>query len=73
MSPMDLAPISIQPGRGARRPMARAQVLVQVKFMGLPIDETPGDARFERRAPDAGGLLSRFISRVIGRLAAARP
>ena len=62
---MQLAPIPIQSGRGARHPGARAQVLVQVKFMGMPLECEPEPALW---AP-----VSRFISRVIGRLVAARP
>ncbi|HEY2628168.1 MAG TPA: hypothetical protein VGI57_03540 [Usitatibacter sp.] len=59
---MQLIPIPIQSGRSARRPSAREQMLVQVKFMGLPV---PGE-------PEPG-VISRFISRVIGCLVAARP
>lgn len=62
---MQLVPIPIQSGRGSQRPVARAQVLSQVKFMGLPFEVEPEPAPW---AP-----ISRFLSRVIGRLVAARP
>jgi len=65
MFSMELAPIPIESGRGTPRLAARTQVLVQVKFMGLPLPCEP--------EPVAEGLFSRFISRVIGRLVAARP
>ena len=58
---MQLAPI--QAGHSARHPTARQQMLVQVKFMGLPLQEEP----------EVVHPFSRFIFRVIGRLVAARP
>ena len=74
MDSMELAPIPIRSGPLASRPMARAQVMAQVKFMGLPLDGEPQVALWETRARDrAGGPVWRFVSRVIGCLVAARP
>jgi hypothetical protein len=74
MFSMQLAPIPIQPGRSARRPNAREQMLVQVRFMGLPLQDEPEAALWGRRPEGRGGSpMSRFLSRVIGYLVAARP
>jgi hypothetical protein len=73
MFSMQLAPIPIQSGTDSRRHAARAQVLVQVKFMGLPLPDEPEAALWGRRAEGRGGPVSRFISRVLDRLVAARP
>lgn len=70
---MQLAPIPIQSGRGPRRSGERHQLMVQVKFMGLPLEGEPEAALWGRRDPGSGGPVSRFISRVIGCLVAARP
>ena len=42
----------------------------RVKFIGLPLEMEPGVALRGQHAP---GGVARFISRVIGCLAAARP
>jgi hypothetical protein len=73
MFSMELAPIPIQSSRGNRRPSAREQMLVQVKFMGLPLQGEPEPALWGRRSEGRGSPVSRFIFRVIGRLVAARP
>ncbi|HUL55573.1 MAG TPA: hypothetical protein VLT60_01155 [Usitatibacter sp.] len=70
---MELAPIPIQSGNPSRGHVARAQALAQVKFMGLPLQGEPDAAPWGRPAPGRGSPVSRFISRVIGRLVAARP
>ena len=69
MPSMDLATAS---ATASTRHSARAQRIVRVKFVGMPVRETePEAARGETRA--SGGAFSRFLSRVLGRLAAARP
>jgi hypothetical protein len=60
MLSMELARISTQP---------RAKALGQVKFMMLPL---PVEVECEPQ-PALEGSFFRFISRVIGRLVAARP
>ena len=70
---MELAPIPIRSGHPPRGPASRAQVLAQVKFMGLPLQGEPEAALWGRPASGRGSPVSRFISRVIGRLVAARP
>jgi len=69
---MDLAPIPIPTVVEARqRGIVRGERLVRVKFVGLPPQGVPGDARGETRAPGRG--LVGYLLRVIGRLVAARP
>jgi hypothetical protein len=55
--------------------IVRGQRLARVKFVALPmVDETPGNML--RGACIPGGLgcaIREFVSRVIGRLVAARP
>jgi hypothetical protein len=60
MFTMKLASIPIDPGCADARRLARAGRLVQVKFVGMP-------------SPPARSGFQRFLSRVIGCLAAARP
>jgi hypothetical protein len=48
----------------------RAQRVGRVKFVGLPLDIEPAVAPRGQRLP---GAMARFLSRVIGCLAAARP
>ncbi len=69
---MELAPIPIQSGRNARPLCARGQMRVRVKFLGLLVQAEPEVALWERR-PEGGNSVFRLISRVIGRLVAARP
>jgi len=57
---MNLAPIPIDSGYADPRRRERAGRMVRVKFMGMP-------------PPPRRGGFHRFISRVIGCLAAARP
>lgn len=67
---MDLVTAPAAPA--SARHSARAQRMVRVKFVGMPVRETePEAACGEMRA--SGGAVSRFLSRVFGRLAAARP
>jgi hypothetical protein len=83
---MDLAPATAAAGPASGRCIARANRLVRVKFIALPVEPTPGDALRETCAsggsseaeagghPGAGrGPIIHFIFRVIGRLVAARP
>ena len=70
---MDLIPATAgidAPGRC----IVRAQRLVRVKFVALPVEPPPGNALRETRFPGGcGAAIHRFLSRVIGRLVAARP
>ena len=54
--------------------IVRGQRLARVKFVALPMDALPGDPLREAGAPGwrAPPILE-FVSRVIGRLVAARP
>jgi len=60
MFTMKLAPIPIEPGRADVRRLERAGRLVRVKFVGMA-------------PPPERGAFHRFLSRVMGCLAAARP
>jgi hypothetical protein len=61
--------------------IVRGQRLARVKFVALPVDGMPGDAREALRLGECRGRLFpggaapyfTFLSRVIGRLVAARP
>jgi len=72
---MDLAPIPIPTVVEARqRGIVRGERLLRVKFVGLPPQGVPGDARGETRAPGRVRRgLAGYLLRVIGRLVAARP
>lgn len=73
---MDIAPIPVMAGPAAReRCIVRGERLVRVKFVGLALQGEPGVASGETRASGRGkgGFVARLISRVIGRLVAARP
>ena len=69
---MDLIPAMA--GMNESRGIVRGARIARVKFVALPIETTPGNALREARIP--GGpvtAIRHFISRVIGRLVAARP
>ena len=67
---MDFAPIPLIAAPAAReRCIVRGERLVRVKFVGLPIQGAPEVASGETRTSGLWG----HISRVIGRLVAARP
>ncbi len=71
---MDLAPV-IANRPASNRCDARARCMVRVKFVSFsPVEEEPASvpeaALWGQRA---SGVVSRFLSRVIGRLVAARP
>ena len=72
---MDFAPaIATRPA--SNRCDARARCMVRVKFVSLgPVEVEP--ARVEPEAAPwgrrASGRVARFLSRVVGRLVAARP
>jgi hypothetical protein len=73
---MDIASFPIDSGTAAReRCIVRGQRLVHVKFIGLQEQGVPEVASGETRASGRAsqGVVSRLISRVIGRLVAARP
>ena len=75
---MDLAPATAAAGLASGRCIARANRLVRVKFVGMPVEPAPEDALRETCASEgcagAGrGPILEFIFRVIGRLVAARP
>ena len=73
MVPMDLAPATASAGPPADRRVARAKCMVRVKFIGMPIREMePEVAHRETRASGMGQVFA-FLSRVLGRLVAARP
>jgi hypothetical protein len=70
MGVMDLAPIPLIAAQAAReRCIVRGERLVRVKFIGLPAEGMLEVASGETRASGLWGN----ISRVIGRLVAARP
>lgn len=69
---MDIVRIPVMAGPAAReRCIVRGERLVRVKFVGLAHQGEPEAASGETRA--SGGRFTRLISRVIGRLVAARP
>ena len=74
---MDLAPATASASPASDRCMARAKCIVRVKFVGMPIREMAPEVTREladARHPRAGGgPILRFLTRVIGRLVAARP
>jgi hypothetical protein len=54
--------------------IVRGQRLARVKFVALPmVDETPGNMLRGACIPGGLGAIREFVSRVIGRLVAARP
>jgi hypothetical protein len=77
---MDLIPATAGVDASGRC-IVRGQRLARVKFVALPIEATPGNVL--REAPRLGECWGRlfpgvdairsFLSRVIGRLVAARP
>lgn len=70
---MDLIPATAGIDASGRC-IVRAQRLVRVKFVALPVETPPGNALREARFPGGGwSAIRRFASRVIGRLVAARP
>jgi hypothetical protein len=68
-APMEVIPAPAALNASSRRPH-RALRVGRVKFVGLPMEIEPGVALRGQRAP---GMVARFVSRVIGCLAAARP
>jgi hypothetical protein len=73
MTLMELRPIPIASYAASERRHARARSLVQVKFVAMPM-ALPCEAFAQGTGahPKWATLLS-FLSRVIGRLVAARP
>ena len=72
---MDLAP-AIATLPASHRADARARCMVRVKFVSFaPVDAQPADVAPEAAlwGQRASGVVARFLSRVIGRLVAARP
>jgi hypothetical protein len=63
-------PVPVQAFGAPQRCALRAHRIGRVKFVSLPLDMVPGVAPRGRRVP---GRVGRFLSRVIGCLAAARP
>jgi hypothetical protein len=54
--------------------IVRGQRLARVKFVSLPMDAMPGNVLREAPIPGIWAeRISVFVSRVIGRLVAARP
>jgi hypothetical protein len=71
---MDIASIPVISGPAAReRCIVRGERMVRIKFVGLPLQGEPEVASGETRTSGGGAPFLRFISRVIGRLVAARP
>jgi hypothetical protein len=83
---MDLAPATAAAGPASGRCIARANRLVRVKFIALPVEPAPEYAPGETRAPGGSsaagagrhpgagrGPIIQLLFRVIGRLVAARP
>lgn len=68
--PMEIIPVTANAFDAPPRCALRAQRIGRVKFVCLPMELVPGAALRGQRAP---GGVARFISRVIGCLAAARP
>lgn len=77
---MDLVPATAGVNASARC-IVRGHRLARVKFVALPMDATPGNAREASRPGECRGRLfpggvdaiRHFVFRVIGRLVAARP
>jgi hypothetical protein len=69
---MDLVRIPAVALPASPRCIVRAHRLIRVKFVSLPPDREPEAAPRGRRA-SGRGVVSRFLSRVIGCLVAARP
>ena len=72
---MDLAPV-IADRPASNRCDARARCMVRVKFVSfVPVEDEPAMVAPEAAlwGQRASGVVSRFLSRVIGRLVAARP
>jgi len=67
---MEIASVPSASLHASPRCMARGHRIARVKFVGLPVATEPGVALRGQRAQ---GAVARFLSRVIGRLAAARP
>jgi hypothetical protein len=67
---MEMIPAPVGTLNASSRCPHRALRVGRVKFVGLPLEMEPGVALRGQRAP---GGVARFISRVIGCLAAARP
>jgi len=75
MTLMELRPVPIASSAASERCHARARSLVQVKFMALPYEAFAQGtvlAQGTEARPKTATLLS-LLSRVIGRLVAARP
>jgi hypothetical protein len=70
---MNLAPIPLAAVHAHDRCIVRANRIVRVKFIGLPAETQPEAARWGTRASGGWRSVLRFLSRVIGRLVAARP
>ena len=70
---MDLIPATAGIDASGRC-IVRGHRLARVKFVALPMDATPGNALRDGRFPGGRAFAMRqFLSRVIGRLVAARP
>ena len=67
---MEIVRIHAAARPASARCASRGHRIAAVKFVGLPVDGSPGVALRGQRAP---GAVARFLTRVIGRLAAARP
>ena len=67
---MEIVPIRAHALAAPPRCAHRAHRIGAVKFVSLPVDGAPGVALRGQRAP---GFVARLLTRVIGRLAAARP
>ncbi|MGZ5047827.1 MAG: hypothetical protein ACXWF0_11325 [Usitatibacter sp.] len=67
---MEIIPVPVQAFDAPSRCALRAHRIGRVKFVSLPMEVVPVTALRGRRGP---GRVGRFIFRVIGRLAAARP
>ena len=75
MAAMDIA-CTADATRAPERGGERARRIGQVKFVALVLDEPPAVPEPEPLSPSCPGLLRAwraFLSRVMGRLAAARP
>jgi hypothetical protein len=70
---MDFAPATLSAGPALDRGAARARCIVRVKFVSMPIREMePEAASGETRASGLRPLRA-LLTRVFGRLVAARP
>jgi hypothetical protein len=67
---MEIIPATVGTLNASSRGPRRVLCVGRVKFIGLPLEMEPGVALRGQHAP---GGVARFISRVIGCLAAARP